>query len=363
MFSELGLTVARSIPVEQLMGLMTGTLSLHGGVIRDAGGRIVSHLVMPAASTAFSSVPGLGAVGSIINGIQLHSLSVDVAAVKAATEQVLNYSMASAALSGLGVVTSVAGFAYLAHRLNRIDKRISALERQTKAIKLFLQSTQHSQLLHAIDTLKIAQGAVDAETRRQLLIQCKQTFGTLAHQYRALLREAMDIAERSATEDCYVLAMIGNVTASSDLGLFGEARDEMHQHYAEWKSMAKAHCGKLLLKDDPERLLDPRYLKSVPTVNLLKLLDFTNETNRGVMWLDDLRLGLGPSMFMRGVLSETETSVIEYGNKLLAKNDSLQGFAAHMDFLKDKKMSISYFSRSVEDQRQRLGANLLVVHQ
>ncbi|MGJ7580936.1 hypothetical protein ACSFA3_12210 [Variovorax sp. RHLX14] len=349
MLSDLGLTVARSIPVEQLMGLMTGTLSLHGGVIRDAAGRIVSHLVIPSASSALGAVPGVGIVGSIINGIRLQSLSTDVAAVKAATEQVLNYSIASAALSGLGLVTSVTGFAYLAHRLNRIDKRLGALEKQTKSIKRFLQSTQHSQLLHAIDSLKIAQGAVDTETRRHLLIQCKQTFGTLAHQYRSMLDETEDLAERSATEDCYVLSVIGNVTTSSDLGLFKEARDEMQLHYLEWKSMARNHCGKLLLKDNPERLMDPRYLKSIPAANLLKLLDFANNTNRGLMWIDDLRANLGTSTFVRGVLGQTELPVIEYCNKLLAKNDALDGFTAHMAFLAEKRISLFHFARNAEE--------------
>ena len=351
MFSDLGLTVARSIPVDQLTGLMTGALSLHGGVIRDGAGRIVSHLVMPAASSMLNSVPGLGIVGSIFNGIQLHSLSVDVASIQAATEQVLNYSIASAALSGLGVVTSVTGFAYLAHRLNRIDKRLGALEKQTKSIKKFLQSTQHSQLLHAIDSLKIAQGATDAETRRHLLIQCKQTFGTLAHQYRALLDETEEIAERSATEDCYVLSVIGNVTTSSDLGLFNEARDEMQLHYSEWKSAARVHCGRLLLKDDPARLLDPRYLKSIPISNLIRLLDFTNNTNKGLMWVDDLRAGLGASMFVRGAIGSTDLPVIEYCIKLLAKNDALDGFAAHMAFLAESRISISHFANSAQELR------------
>ena len=69
MLSELGLSVARSIPVRQVIGLATGSLSLHGGVIRDAAGRIVSHL-MPASAGLLSAVPGLGAIGSVVTGTQ-----------------------------------------------------------------------------------------------------------------------------------------------------------------------------------------------------------------------------------------------------------------------------------------------------
>ena len=50
MINEIGLTVARAIPYEHLAGLLSGSLTVHGGVIRDAGGRIVSHLVLPGAS-------------------------------------------------------------------------------------------------------------------------------------------------------------------------------------------------------------------------------------------------------------------------------------------------------------------------
>jgi len=38
MLADLGLSVARQIPVETLTGLVSGMYSLHGGVIRDAGG-------------------------------------------------------------------------------------------------------------------------------------------------------------------------------------------------------------------------------------------------------------------------------------------------------------------------------------
>ena len=53
-----GLSVARAIPKEALLGLISGSYSLHGGVVRDVGGRIVAHLAMP--STMVSAIPGMG---------------------------------------------------------------------------------------------------------------------------------------------------------------------------------------------------------------------------------------------------------------------------------------------------------------
>lgn len=361
MLSELGLSVARSIPVEQVIGLATGNLSLHGGVIRDAAGRIVSHLAMPASAGLLGAVPGLGAIGSVVTGIQMQALSANVAAVKAATDQILNYSIATTALSGLGIVTSVTGFAYLASRLNRIDKRLSTLEKQTKAIKQFLQSSQHAQLMTAVDHLRLSQQATDGETRRHLLLQSKQLFTTLAHHYKVQLGEIDDITELNATEDCYVLACLGSVMAMSDLGMGEAARDEMLRHYADWRVIARKHCGKLLLKDDPARLFDARYVQSVPAANLIRFLDFTNDSNRGVQWFDELRRTLDKATLVRSAMSVVEPACIEYTNKLLVKNEVLQGFNAHMGFLADKKLSLSYFAQRVEEIREREGAKFLVL--
>jgi len=361
MINDIGLTVARAIPYEHLAGLLGGSLTVHGGVIRDAGGRIVSHLVLPGASAALNAIPGAGLLGSLVNGIQLRALSTDVAAVKAATEQVLNYSMATAALSGLGLATSLTGFVYMATRLKRIDQKLGAVEKQTKAIRKFLDSAQHAQLSNAVDSLKLAQGASDPETRRHLLVQCKQSFGTLAHQYRSLLEDPEEVAELSATEDCYVLAAIGSVTTTSDLGMFDDARDEMKRYQAEWQSIARRHCGKLVLKDEPARLLDPRYLKAVPTHQLIRLLDFTNNTNKGVGWMDDLRETLGTTTFVRSALSSTDPAHIAYASKLLAKDETLDGFVAHMAFLAEQKVSLSHFAREAEELQKRSGGEFLVL--
>lgn len=66
-----GLTLSRTIPADVALGLLTGSYSLHGGVIRWAAGtehagQIVRHLI-PASQPAlgmlpFSVIPGVGQV-------------------------------------------------------------------------------------------------------------------------------------------------------------------------------------------------------------------------------------------------------------------------------------------------------------
>jgi hypothetical protein len=54
--------------------------------------------------------------GSLINAGQLYSIGRDVQQVQQTANTILQVSMAGTALAGLGVVTSVAGFAYLSQR-------------------------------------------------------------------------------------------------------------------------------------------------------------------------------------------------------------------------------------------------------
>lgn len=62
---------------------------------------------------------------------------------------------------------------------------------------------------------------------------------------------------------------------------------------------------------------------------------------------------------LRNVLTGVEPQVIEYTNRLLVKDEVLQGFSAHLGFLADKKLSISYFARCVEEARERDGVSFL----
>ena len=176
MLSELGLTVARELPAGTIHGILSGVYSIHGGVIRDGLGRIVSHLATGGGASSLSSlIPGAGVLGSLINTGQIYFLGKDVKQVQQSVEQVqqavstvLSVSMANTALAGLGLVTSVAGFAYLSNRLNKIDTKLVALEKLVKEIRHLIQSQQKAQLHTAIDCLRQSELTSDAQMRHEL---------------------------------------------------------------------------------------------------------------------------------------------------------------------------------------------------
>lgn len=80
-----------------------------------------------------------------------------------------------------------------------------------------------------------------------------------------------------------------------------------------------------------------------------------------MQWFDELRRTLDKATLVRSAMSVVEPACIEYTNKLLVKNEVLQGFNAHMGFLADKKLSLSYFAQRVEEIREREGAKFLVL--
>lgn len=352
--TTLGLTVLREIPNDKLLGLATGQLTLHGGVIRDGAGRIVAHLAMPAATAAFNAVPGLGLMSDLVTHYQLRSIAVDV-------QKILNVSLLNTALSGLTFATSVVGFAYVASKLRQVENRLEGLAKQSKEIKQFLQSGNEAKLRAAIDSLRHSSQTDQPETRRQLLLAAKGQFTELAHHFAALTASMTEVAEVEAAEDCFVIACLGSVSCTSDLGLHEAAREDLVVFRETWRQLARHHAGRLLQVDSLERLLDSRYVDALPTATLIRLLDFTKGSDRGLEWIDEMRRATGTTTKLTSALRTIDTSTIELTKKLQARDDVLQSYVAHFAFLADKKLSASEFAGLIEQERQECGAELLWV--
>ena len=359
MFSDLGLAVTRQIPADQLLGVVLGSHSVHGGVIRDGLGRITSHLVDGgAASLASSFLPGVGTLGSMINAGQLYSIGRDVQQVQQTANTILQVSMAGTALAGLGVVTSVAGFAYLSHRLNKIDDKLSRMEKDIKAIKSLIQSKQKAELHTAIDQLRQAELTTNERLRHDFLMRSKELFTTLAHFYREQWVNADEIHQIDGLDEYFTLAFTGAALATSELGMSEAASSELERHFNDWQVQARHHCGKHLLGDTPQRLMDESLVNDLSTRDLVDTLDFVNDTRRGIDWIDDLRrqnTSLVPAFhkalpgaLQRFVAPASEKPAIDFSKRLRARNSVLSANVAHFDFLANKKISASYFASEVK---------------
>ena len=359
MFSDLGLAVARQIPAGQLTGILLGSHTVRGGVVRDGLGRITSHLVTGGATSLASSfLPGVGMLGSLINARQLHSIGRDVQQVQQTANTILQVSMAVAALAGLGVVISVAGFAYLSHLLNKIDDKLSCIEKDIKAIKSLLQCKQKAELHTAIDHLRQAQLATNEHLSNDLLMRSKELFTTLAHFYREHWVNVEEINQIDGLDEYFRLAFTGAALAIRKLGMSEAASTELKRHFGDWQTHARRHCGKHMLGDTPQRLMDEAMVNDLSARALVDMLDFVNDKRREINWIDDLRRQSTslvpafhkalPGALQRFAAPVSQKPAIDFSKRLRARNNVLSANIAHFDFLANKKISASYFAGEVK---------------
>lgn len=368
MISGVALEVARAIPTEYLPGLISGVYKLHGGVLRDGAGRIVAHLVMPEMATAAASslVPGLNVISSLITTGQIMTLGRSIEQVRQAVDTVLTTTVAGAALSGLGLVTSVGGFAYLRGRLDKLDAKLSRLQDRIKKIEDLLKSGKKAELYAALDTLRQAdQLRRDASVHRELLLQCKNNFDPLAHYYREVWMNAAVPEEVEGADEFYALSFTGAAYAASELGMGAAASEVFRSHLESWSTFARQQVEKQMVAGDLGRLLDGELVETLPAEELVELLDFAHGTNRGVAWFDDLRRA--PTSMMRAVdpfkrsRVEKERPKIEVARRLRARHQVLDSTAAHFSLLADAELSSSDFERLVHEVKAEHGSEPVLI--
>jgi len=365
LLADIGLKVARSLPPETIGGLLTGVYSLHGGVVRDAGGRIVSHLAVVSATQGLTGlIPGAGLLGTILEQGQLWKIGKDIAQIQSTLATVLNVSMAGAALSGLGLVTSIASVAYLRRRFDQTDAKLIALQENLTRIKEWLGTLEKSKLHSAIDNVRHAETTRDEPLRRDLLLQSKDRFSTLVHFYKDEWVRCRSVDEISAVDDLYVLAVLGSATVCSNLGLHEEAAIDLRSHVAAWSAQARLHAKSLLFTDKPGRFLGAEYVERLPARTLIALLDYAYDEERGIEWLDALRVAqaksltalenltsLAPARLQRLGNNNEFAGKVSLASTLRARSALLDANSAHYDFLNTNGISATAFQRALETAR------------
>lgn len=362
MISELGLTVARQIPLEMIGGLLSGAYSLHGGVVRNGAGQIVAHLASAGGSSLIGLVPGLNVISSAVANGQLLMLANDVKELQSAVSSVLNVATTGAALSGLGLVVSIAGFAYL-------SKRFKQIETLLVDVKDLIETRNIADLKAAMGYMKDAE-AVDSighDNRRSLLLEAQKNFSTLAHFYGDLWGKVENPKQIHALEGFYTLAFTGASIANSELGMHDVAVRQFNEHLAQWKSTARSQTKAHVLGKDPARLQSVS-ADALTTAELINLLDFANEAKKGVNWLDEFRPKPSNSWIPQVPKLSLPWETLDQGMIATAKqwerrNAVLDSHKAHLEFLAKRKLSVGQFSKAVllEAKEQKLDA-ICIVH-
>jgi hypothetical protein len=291
----------------------------------------------------------------VSNG-QLYKIGRDIQAVQSTVNSVLELASAGAALSGLGFVTSLAGFAYMNHRLNKIDETLKKVLDEIKDIKNMLSFRNYAELRAAVDFMNHAEHANDRNTRHTKLSQANERFIELRYFYRDQWRQSKDTKVLPFLEDCYVLAFTGAAMTNSSLELYEIASKDYAEHYKGWSEIARTHIKQQLLNEDPRRLLHGVSSKSLPTQDLVELLDFVNDSDQGMKWVDELRGIPKNKPFPDMPWGGPSPSALRMARALTARNGALSATNEHMQYLAAKRISANRFAIEAEEERKKLNA-------
>lgn len=317
-----GYTVTRQIPEKVLQQVLSGEYKVYGGTIHNSAGRIVAHLINtgdplganePAefdiGSMNSYSIHRIGAgvrqLGAVVAklpnrlgttgeavapaGPIIEAISENASAIPAATANLLALSTGTMLLSGLTLAVSSAGFAFLNKKLNRIDQKLSGLQKEVKEIKDFLNTQQRAQLTTALNTLRDVGDAPSDETRRHLLVHSRQTLGTLHHHYRSQFLEAPTTGATSAAEEYFSITAIAHALCAAELDMLETAARDVDDSYACWLRRCREFAREKLLRAEPQRFLGRRYASNVRSDELIDWLEFAHDDAQGLGWIDSLR--------------------------------------------------------------------------
>lgn len=367
MLAALGLTVARQIPAELLFGLISGAYTAHGGVVRNRLGQIVAHLVagqqsgaIGAASLA-SLVPGANLLGQVLNTVQIGMLARDVKELSDSVSTVLTVASTGAALSGIGLIVSAAGYAALSRRLDRVEGKIDQ-------IKKHLEIKDLSVLKAGIDDLKKIEmsASLSVDNRRAIAHEARGNLNKSVHLYRDLWVADKTIVGKEALEECYTLAFTGLSWAESELGMYAEAVRDFDHNFEQWQKTSRTFVRDAVLGSDPSRLL-AQESSSLSTADFAAMCDFGHASQIGFGWVDKTRDASRSQRFSG--ISAIGNLVGKSGDKRLAeialrwthRNKVLESQRAHTKFLLDNNLTHSAFVRSTDEALKESGEKAVCV--
>jgi len=184
------------------------------------------------------------------------------------------------------------------------------------------------------------------------------------HFYKDEWVRCRSVDEISAVDDLYVLAVLGSATVCSNLGLHEEAAIDLRSHVAAWSAQARLHAKSLLFTDKPGRFLSADYVETLPARTIIDLMDYAYDEERGIEWLDALRVAharnvtvlesltpLAPVRLQRLGSNNEIAGKVALANTLRARSALLDANSAHYDFLKAKDTSAIAFQRALESAR------------
>ncbi|HEY9768057.1 MAG TPA: hypothetical protein V6C71_06050 [Coleofasciculaceae cyanobacterium] len=374
-----GWVVSRTIPVETLVGLITGQYKLYGGVIRHAAGtpyagQIIRHLI-PTTLSPLGAIPGLNFIPGIIAYSQLNQvkemnkftthqlmqMSGQISSLSRTTQQVLQIATGTAYLSGLGLTISCIGFALINKKLNTIDSKLKDIQKDIKAIEYFLESSERAKLRAALNALLKIDAKTAIEHRHTILHNSRNVLAEINMRYRELLSEADKIETATIYEEYFSLTALSQIRCTAELGMLDIACKEIEEINLFWQTQARRIAKEILVGMYPERFLATDFADDVSITELVEWLDFTYQENKGLCWIDELRLDMNEVWYCswlknnysglnknKGIGIEREKKIIIPSlRKLIARSSIFESYTAQYELLEAQQIKPSDLEQQV----------------
>ena len=367
----LGLIVARAIPDDVLVGLSTGIYKLHGGVIRwargtEKAGSIVRHLI-PVGSQTITD-PLFSPLSGMLNRAGAHSLS----GIGVTTQAVLQRATGTMALSGLNLAVNVVGFVVIYQKLKQLENQLNRIEKEVKAIHELLEIEERARLAAALEDLVNAMRSQKLDDRRELLFHAKGDLAPIRLKYKELLSKADSLEVTLGYEEYFVLTSLAHSRCLAELGMLDTACRSLESDVAFWKDQSRRIARDLLLGENPERFLFSDFANDVPVLELIEWMDFAHDEEKGYERLDELRamttgwytgidkkeigrktgralsnIGQRISRKADAELEWQLNKVVPSFQKLVARNDVLDGYVGQYQYLAEHNILPSIFENEV----------------
>ncbi|WP_393009788.1 hypothetical protein [Limnothrix redekei] len=265
----------------------------------------------------------------------------------------------AAVFSGLGLAVSSIGFLAMNHKLSKIDSRLKEIQQEVQAIKSFLESSERAKLFAALNALLKIDERTDSAHRHTILHQSRNVLAEIHMRYRELLAESQALKVTIAHEEYFSLTALAQIRCTAELGMLDIARKEAQEVNELWQAQARRIAKDILIGEYPERFLATDFADTVPVTELAQWMDFIQPEQRGLGWVDELRLKMNETWYARGWLpnlgnlgsglsrnaglglDQEKQVVIPTLRKLLARSAVFEGYVAQYKLLEDQQLTPS----------------------
>jgi hypothetical protein len=371
-----GLTVLNQIPVDLIQDFLLGRLNLSGGVLRWAagtgkGGQIAAILEptsMLGMTRDLVTMDWLGLAEQLLENRQMAALLTRLGSLEAANKHILSLANQTMFLSGLNLAVSAAGFAFLGSKISALERYLQKVGAEVKELRELFELRGRAELKAALsDLTRVLE--FTSEERLTMLNQARFILASSAHQYEERLREAQTAELALSFLEYYLIAALAHARCYAILGNIELAHRDLGETLQVWSKQARRIARELLIGKHPERFLYSDYAPKVPLAALVEWLDYAHGTEKGLVWIEELRGALPAWHQRRGIHASLpkvvlrERASVEREMRLaipalellVSRSRVLEGYLAQYQFLDEHRVTLIDYEGALAQLRESAG--------